>query len=224
MRTNVQIHMLILSAVLITALALPGPASAQQDGFSESFDSPAPTGWELPREGAAVAEGVLQISPGGYALHFGDWSEISLTLQVNFAAESEALIGYYFREQGRYLLTLTTGSLRLEKQQDGSSTPLGRAGVASLQPGAWHTVKLTVASGQHQVTVDDELLLEATDPDPLQTGAIMLSAHGAVNRAANGLPSRKNLPRTGRFPRQLKESHPPQLAFPPPARRRGPAA
>ena len=180
MRKNIHFLLLVLAAGLIFALTLPAPVSAQQEGFSETFDSSPLPGWELPPEAAAVTEGVLQISPGGFALHFGDWSEITLTIRVNFAAEGEAVIGYYFRDAGRYLLSLATGAMNLNREQDQTSVSLGRAEVASLQPGSWHTIKVTVASGQHQVHVDDELQLTATDPEPLQTGAIMLISRNGV--------------------------------------------
>jgi hypothetical protein len=169
---------LVLLASLILLLALPASVSAQANGFSETFDDPTLPGWERHPDATSIVDGVLQINPGGFALHFGDWSDITLTVKVNFAAESEAVIGYYFRDVGRYLLVLSNGRVSLNKEQKESNTPLGNADAASLQPGAWHTIKVVVASGQHQVYVDDELQLTATDSDPLETGAVMLIAQG----------------------------------------------
>lgn len=169
---------LVLLASLIILLALPTSVFAQENGFTETFEDPALPGWERHPDATSVADGVLKIDPGGFAIHFGDWSEIALTVKVNFAAEAEAVIGYYFRDVGRYLLILADGRMMLNKELNESTTPLGNADAASLQAGAWHTIKITVASGQHQVYVDDELQLTATDSDPLETGAIMLRAQG----------------------------------------------
>ncbi len=168
----------ILLVSLIFAAALPVSVFAQENGFTETFEDSNLPGWERHPDTTSIVDGVLQINPGGFALHFGDWSEISLTVKVNFAAEGEAVIGYYFRDVGRYLLVLSNGRVSLNKEQKESNTPLGNADVASLQSGAWHTIKVTVASGQHQVYVDDELSLTATDSDPLEAGAIMLLAQG----------------------------------------------
>jgi len=169
---------LLLLSSLILLLASPMSVLAQENGFTETFEDPNLPGWERPPDLATVVDGVLQISRDGFAIHFGDWSEITLTVKVNFAAESEAVIGYYFRDAGRYFLVLANGRLALNKEQAQTHSELGNADVASLQTGAWHTIKITVASGQHQVYVDDELALTATDSDPLEAGAIMLRAQG----------------------------------------------
>ena len=176
---NKKYSVLVVTLAVMALLVLSvHPARAQENGFSETFDDPTLPGWERHPDATSIVDGVLQINPGGFALHFGDWSDITLTVKVNFAAEAEAVIGYYFRDVGRYLLVLSNGRVSLNKEQKESNTPLGNADVASLQPGAWHTIKVVVASGQHQVYVDDELQLTATDSDPLETGAIMLIAQG----------------------------------------------
>ncbi|MEW5941077.1 MAG: DUF4956 domain-containing protein [Chloroflexota bacterium] len=169
---------LVLLAGLIVLLASPASVLAQENGFTETFDDSSLPGWERHPDATAVVDGVLQINPGGFALHFGDWSEITLTVKVNFAAEAEAVIGYYFRDMGRYILVLADGRLALNKEQDQTRSELGNAEAASLTAGAWHTVKITVTSGQHRVYVGDDLALTATDSDPLETGAFMLRAQG----------------------------------------------
>ncbi len=169
---------ILLAAGMLLALGLP--ASAQEEGFSETFDTSTLPGWELHPELASVTEGVLQISPGGYALHFGDWSEISFTIKVSFSGEGEAVIRYYQRDKGEYSLVLAAGSLSVEKRQEGSSSTLGQAEADTLQPGEWYTIGVTYVDGQHQVSVDNELLLTVSDTEPLEAGAVLLTCRGGA--------------------------------------------
>ena len=177
MARKISVLVVILAVTIFVTLPIQ-TARAQENGFTETFDDPTLPGWERHPDAASIVDGVLQINPGGFALHFGDWSEVTFTVKVNFAVDTEAVIGYYFRDVGRYLLVLSNGRLTLIKEQDQSHSELGNADVTSLQAGEWHTVKVTAASGQHQVYVDDELQLTATDSNPLETGAIMLIAQG----------------------------------------------
>lgn len=168
----------LLATVLITTLAIPVSVSAQENGFTESFEDPALQGWEVHPEATQIVDGTLQISPGGYALHFGDWSDITLTIRVSFSSESEAVIGYYFRENARYILTLSVGSLTLNKEQEQTGLLLGEVEDTNLQPNTWYTLTLVVAGDQHQVQIDNELVITVTDPQPLETGAVMLTSRG----------------------------------------------
>lgn len=176
---NKKFHALIIPLTVMALVVFSvHPALAQEDGFTETFDDSTLPGWERHPDATSIVDGVLQINPGGFALHFGDWSEITLTIKVSFPADGEAVIGYYFRDMGRYILILSVGRMTLNEEQNQSSSEMGNADVASLQAGEWHSIRVVVSGGQHQVYVDDELQLTVTDPEPLETGAIMLRAQG----------------------------------------------
>ena len=160
--------------------SLEGAAFAQEGGFAETFNDANLPGWERHPKATSVVDGVLQINAGGFALHFGDWSDITLKVKVRLSGEGEAAIRYYFRDAGHYILTLSIGRLSLNKEQNQTSTVLGNADVSSLQSGTWLNIKVMVSQGQHQVFVNDELQITATDPDPLETGAVMLVSQGGA--------------------------------------------
>lgn len=169
----------LLIAALLFLLASPTLVSAQGDGFQETFDNPNLEEWEYSPE-VTVTDGVLTLPSGSFALRPGDWSEITLSVKMKYAGEGEVLINYYFRDRNTYGLILTTGLATLQKEKDGTPSQLGSAAAPVVQPDTWINIKITVSGGDHQVYLNDELLLTATDSEPLETGAILLHALGGV--------------------------------------------
>ncbi|MCP4139849.1 MAG: DUF4956 domain-containing protein [Chloroflexi bacterium] len=166
----------IFLIIAITLLLIPSIALAQGTGFSDSFDNANLPEWEAP--GATVSDGVLNISDGGFALHFGDWSEITLTLKFRFSGEGEGAVNYYFRDEGRYGFVFSENILYLEKETPQGMETLGDAKAAALQANTWINLKIVVSGGQHQIYLNDELQVTVTDSNPLETGAIMLNSRG----------------------------------------------
>ena len=182
---------LIVALFLTVALIwLPLTAWAQeQNGYKETFDDPTLPEWEASRE-TVVADGVLRMDPGSFALRFGDWSEITLTVKVFYSGQGEVVINYYFRDEHKYGLFLHDGGLALEKEQDRSPTPLGGGEAAAIQQNTWFTVKVVVSDGEHQVYIDDDLVLTASDTDPLETGAVLLQVFGEATAQFDDLEVR----------------------------------
>ena len=167
----------ILILTLLLLFLLPSIAQAQENGFTETFDDSTLENWEAPHN-ITVVDGILKIDDGGFALHFGDWSEITLTLKMKFSGEGEGAVNYYFRDEGRYGLVFSENLLYLEKETPQGMQSLGDAKASALQPNTWITLKIVVSGGQHQIYLNDELQVTITDSDPLETGAIMLNSRG----------------------------------------------
>ncbi|MBT4843588.1 MAG: DUF1080 domain-containing protein, partial [Anaerolineae bacterium] len=166
-----------LIIILLLLFLLPTIALAQGSGFSETFDDSTLQEWEAPH-GVSVENGVLKISDGGFALHFGDWSEITLMLKFKFSGEGEGAVNYYFRDEGRYGFVFSENVLYLEKETPQGMEMLGDAKAAVLQPDTWINLKIIVSDGQHQIYLNDELQVTITDPSPLETGAVMFNSRG----------------------------------------------
>ena len=215
----------VFSPVLLLAvlLSLSMPVWAQDEGgYKEAFDDPTLPEWEHSRD-AVVADGVLRMAPGSFALRFGDWSDITLTTRVKFSGEGEVGISYYFRDEAKYGLILRDGGIILDKEQNRSPTHLGEASVPSVQQNTWIDIKIVVSGDQHQVYVNSELGLTATDPEPLETGAILLQVMGEVTAEFEDLEVRgKGSPPPGEHepPPQVEPGVPPRDE-PPPAQPRG---
>ncbi len=165
----------IVSVVLL--LVAPAPVEAQQEGFHEAFDDPTLAGWERSRE-VVVADGVLRMNPGSFALRAGDWSEIDLSLRIRYTGPGEIWVNYYFRDEAKYGVLLTDHLLLLERAQRGSPLEMGHAGDAPIQSGSWMDLRVVVAGGQHQVYLNGQLQISATDPEPLPAGAVLLQVMG----------------------------------------------
>jgi len=166
-----------LILILLFLFLVPSIVLAQGSGFSESFDDTNLHEWEAPNN-VSVVDGVLKIDDGGFALHFGDWSEITLTLKMKFSGEGEGAVNYYFRDEGHYGLVFSENTLFLEKETPQGMESLGDAKAAALQPNTWITLKIVVSDGEHKIYLNDELQVTVTDSDPLKTGAIMLNSRG----------------------------------------------
>lgn len=172
---TVPIALLLVMALLFSPMGL---VIAQGGGFSETFDDPTLPGWEKSNE-AIVVNGALQMAPGSFVLHIGDWSEIDLTVKMKYSGEGNVVIHYYFRDRAGYILNLTDGSIGLERERDGTRSTLG-SGTASLQPDTWLELNIAVTGGEHQVSINNQQILTATDPEPLETGALLFESMGGA--------------------------------------------
>ena len=191
----------ILTLGILLATLLPLTLSAQENG-TETFDTPELTGWEHSPD-VAITGGVLRIHPGNFALRFGDLQDPTITLRVKYGTPGEAVIGYAFRDEGRYLLHLSGGHAALIREAGESGTELAHSESPTLRPDTWLQVQITVNDGQHTVTVDGESVLAATDPEPLQPGALFLHAVGEAPAEFDDLTL-------------AGTAEPPAVAFPPP--------
>jgi hypothetical protein len=174
MHKRVTIPGIMLVALLLIVRA---PAEAQGEGFHEAFDDPTLVGWERSRE-VVVADGVLRMSPGSFALRAGDWSEIDMSVRVKYTGPGEIWVNYYFRDEAKYGVLLTDRLILLERAYHGSPSELGHAGEAPVQSGSWMDLRVVVANGQHQIYLNGELQISATDPEPLPAGAVLLQVMG----------------------------------------------
>jgi hypothetical protein len=185
--------------ITLLLLLIPTLVLAQGNGFTETFDDSTLTEWEAPH-GVSVENGVLKISDGGFALHFGDWSEITLTLKFKFSGEGEGAVNYYFRDEGRYAVVFSENILYLEKETPQGYETLGDAKVEALQSDTWINLKIVVSSGTHQIYLNDQLQLTSTDENPLETGAVMFNSRGLTlefdDLSVQGTPGEGAMPST----------------------------
>ena len=164
--------------VLIMALAFPMTVFAQGiDGETETFDSAELEGWELSPE-TAVVDGVLKISPGQFALKFGDYSDIDLELDLLYTPPGELIVHYYFREESHYKVVFLENEAILLRFENEAETDLGHFNLGDSADGDWMTVQISVSGSSHTVTIDGAEAFTVSDENPLPAGAIMLNAFG----------------------------------------------
>ncbi len=174
-----------LLALLLAGSVVAFPAYAQGEGFQESFDDENLPGWEHSPQ-AEVVDGLLQVRPGGFALRFGEWTDITLEVKVRLPGPGQAVVGYYFRDADRYLLLLGDGMITLDRESGQTRSNLGSASF-DAQPDAWLKLRIVVSGGEHQIYLNDILQLTATDPEALQGGGILLTVEREATAAFDDL-------------------------------------
>jgi hypothetical protein len=171
---------LCLSILIMAVLCLrPSASSAQQTGFSETFDDPTLAGWEH-SAAAVVVDGVLRIESDGFAAHGLDLPEFELTLRLRRSNEVGSLaIAYANQENSRYVLSSSEMGLVLERSQDGIVSRL--AGAEKFLPtGQWVEVKIRLTGGTHTIEMDGAPAITVVDPIPLSQGGLVLRAEGGA--------------------------------------------
>lgn len=195
MRKRASALLFLLVAVLVVA---PAIVDAQGEGFHESFDDPTLMGWERSRE-VVVVDGVLRMSPGSFALKAGDWSDIDMSIRIMYFGPGEIWVNYYFRDQAKYGVLITENLMLLERTEHGSAREMGKAESAPVQPGSWMQLRVVVSGGQHEVYLNDQLQISATDGEPLTAGAVLFQVMGEATAqlddlVLSGVPGRMPAP------------------------------
>jgi hypothetical protein len=165
-------------ALLIAVLPF-APALAQGAAWTETFDDASLPGWERPPE-VTVADGVLRVPAGGFAVRFGSWPEGTLSVRVKIPADAQAVIGYAFRDSGYYRLSLSLHEVILEKVGGESASLLGAGSAAAISSDAWVDVEVIWSGSEHRVSLGGAEVLRAAEDQPLPGGGIMLRAEGAA--------------------------------------------
>ncbi len=166
-----------LVSSLLVLLALFSPALAQEGQVVERFDDPNLPGWEHSPE-VIVADGALRVNPGNFAVRFGDWMDFTLNLRVRSTGPGEIQVSYHFREESRYNLHLWEDMILLERVEQETPSELGQAPLPAGQLSDWADLQVVVSGGSHQISLNGQVLINASDPQPLPPGSVFLHALG----------------------------------------------
>ncbi len=175
-KTTLYTAGLLLLALLMINLTLSS-ALAQEGDFTDTFDGQETSGWEY-SVGTQLSEGNLVIPPHNFAARFGAWSGMSLDLRLMVTGPGEFIVNYSFTDQSRYSLHFAPNEVWLERSKGDSTANLAFTPTDLLSAGNWTDLRVAVADGRHEISLDGSLILEATDPDPLPAGGFLLQAEG----------------------------------------------
>jgi hypothetical protein len=90
----------------------------------------------------------------------------------------EFSVHYAFSDNSRYVLHFILDEVVLEKILNDTPTNLAFKPTSNLTTGTWVDLTVSVVDGQHEISVDGTLLLEATDTDPLTGGGLLFQTGG----------------------------------------------
>lgn len=159
---------------------------AQDNSFSETFDDPVLPGWEK-SPGAAVSDGILRIEPGNFAIYPASWGEMEIHVMMRLEGGGESFFTYRMGDGSGYQTVFGTDYMRLVREHDGGSTVLGSTEPFPVPLGDWFHL-IVLSSGNNQtVLVNDEVVFEALDTEPLPPGGIGFEAHGGMSLEVNEL-------------------------------------
>ena len=178
MKTH-SIQIIFICLLILTITLFPTAAVCAQEGITESFDETNPSGWEFSPQ-AVVSDGVLTMNSEGFAFYHGQWSALSLQVWFKQSGEGEFLIHYLAGEGSEYNLIMLPNEIMLEKMQQGTPTALGSAPYQTSAAGDWQDLKIAYQNGQHSITLNDQVLITATDSDPIQSGSIGFHVFGGL--------------------------------------------
>jgi photosystem II stability/assembly factor-like uncharacterized protein len=144
--------------------------------FEDDFEDGDADGWQLEDSWSVVQES------GNYVLHgighkwanagLQEWRDYTFQSRVRLL-EGAVHINFRMCDEGRYFLGFHGDGLGLHKQFDQwrQFTDLAGSGDShSLDQ--WYELKVELEQGNIKVYVDDELMIDYTDPEPLLNGSI----------------------------------------------------
>ncbi len=158
-------------------LCIAVPVSAQDGGFTEDFEGPSLEGWDYSPD-VILVDGTLRMSGGENAFKVGAWCDFILTMRFIAESPGDVMLHYYAREEGNYLLHILPGEIILERRSPEGIEHLGAAPLEGISTDSWVALELRVVGGEHEITIEEKLILTATDPQPLGAGAVGLVYNG----------------------------------------------
>lgn len=167
-----------LAMLAILTFVLAGVADAQDPILVETFDDPALPGWEV--EGGDVVDGVLRMSPGGFAFHPVLADDLALHIRIRRSGPGDALIHYRFGATGNYAVRLGEGFAAVERH-NGGVDEIARAAAPSVSE-EWTALTIVVRGPDHMILVNGEPVIELSDPQAFTGDGIVLrvEAEGTV--------------------------------------------
>jgi photosystem II stability/assembly factor-like uncharacterized protein len=174
----------LLLALLIPVLPALAQAPPPNEGytllFQDEFDGGDADRWQLPSAWAVAQEGpqwFLRAAPEGAAFLMAPLIRSACRLRARVRLwQGEAALGYR-ASYGGYRLEVASDGLALHRFLGEEDAIIAHA-EATIPLGTWHTMEVSGTLGRLQVSLDQALRLDYTDPDPWYAGSIALFSWG----------------------------------------------
>lgn len=165
--------------ILLLELMLTLSGQSRNAGFTESFDDPRLLGWECFGHWRVV-NGVLRLEPEGRSLIGYEWGNVSISVRARRWGNGSLTIKYRAGDSGSYDVHFGDLGVSLTRSIDGTTVELSSAPV-SVPAGVWVTVHVIAVGNYHAVSLDGEMILEFSDPNPFRSSMIGLLNIGPGN-------------------------------------------
>lgn len=178
MKTKTILRLIPFTMILMLIAAPSASPQAQGVDFTDTFDDPSLPGWEH-SPNATVADGWLHIEPSGFAFHGGRWSDLTLSITVRLTGSGAALIQYRATDQSAYIIRFAGSLLVLQRKSGSVITNLATANI-EIPSGESAAIGVTNSGSRHQIMVNGNLKITASDSQPLPPGGLYLFAEGTT--------------------------------------------
>jgi photosystem II stability/assembly factor-like uncharacterized protein len=170
---------LVSLLILVLLLAASGTWTyAQQPGFTDTFDDPTLSGWEL-SSNASLVDGQLIIEGNGYALRGGSWTDPVITVDFRKEGPGGLAIHYQVSDSGNYIVRLSEDGLQLMLDHQGEVTELA-SDLTALPLTDWNQLTIKKSGEAHSIFLNDQLVLEENVPNSLPEGGLLFSTEPEV--------------------------------------------
>lgn len=170
---------LVSLLILVLLLAASGTwTHAQQPGFTETFDNPALSGWEL-SSNASLVDGQLIIDGNGYALRGGSWTDPVIIVEFRKEGSGGLAFHYQVSNSGNYIVRLSEDGLQLMFDHQGEVTELA-SDLTILPLTEWNQLTIKKSGEVHSIFLNDQLVLEKNVPNSLPEGGLLFSTEPEV--------------------------------------------
>jgi photosystem II stability/assembly factor-like uncharacterized protein len=172
-----KFRFLVLTLGLLALIVLT--VQAQENVLTETFDDPEMPGWEY-SPSAEVVDGVLRIEEGGFAFRGGDWKNIEMSFRVKREGVGEVIA--FFQNAGgqTYILVLGGNFVLLQRESVGQMVELAAVRDVDIPHAEWFQVQVNALEAGILVMLNEQLILEAVDPEPLPAGGVGFEVLGGT--------------------------------------------
>jgi photosystem II stability/assembly factor-like uncharacterized protein len=170
---------LLIVLVMGLLLGVVLSVQAQEVGFNEPFDDPALPGWDH-NPNAVGIDGVLRLEGGGFAFHPGEWINFELSLRVRRTGSEEIIVLFQSSEGQSYILVIGVDFVLLQREAAGNLVELASAYAVEIPQESWFGLQAHALDGGFLLLLNDQLILEAADQNPLPPGGIGFEVLGGT--------------------------------------------
>ena len=170
MKFKTIFHVTLLLSILVVFFGPPADVFAQEGTFTESFEDESLPGWEQ-SEGAIVTAGVMQISPGNFAVRFNDFSSASYSFEFKQTGPGLIVFRYAIGDGGEYTLIMNDEAIVLERAQDEHPNFLAESPWEQT-PGEWQKIEIVLGESGQQISLDGNHVLSTEEDELLSGGGV----------------------------------------------------
>jgi len=168
----------LLMTFLLLLLSLSAPAAAQDNPetllYAQDFEQQPLEGWQLDTGWEIVEEDSSVLSGSGHTwarLDEDPYNDMRLRFRLNITGAGRVHVNVHLLGQTRYFIGFNRDNIYLSKQLSAEEFTGDLGAAPGLRQG-WQQIEITLTGPTLTVQVNDQVVMNYTDPDPLESGRV----------------------------------------------------